>query len=90
MYKQRPSYPALLFAVFALLIGGISMWYLNGRVEDGVGEPASVVAAACITCGVVGSSIVMAFARYQFTHLWNKPDPAFSKKARRGRRNGKL
>ena len=90
MYKHRPTYPAMVAAVLVLLFGGFWTWCLHGRVEDGIGEPSSVVAAGCVSCGLAGILIIMAFARYQFTHLWKKPDPAFSKKARRSRRHGRL
>ena len=90
MYKHRPSSPALWAVVIVLLVGGFFVWHLHGRVVDGIGDPSSVVAAGCVSCGIAGSLLVVAFARYQFTHLWDKPDPAFSKKSRRGRRHGRL
>jgi hypothetical protein len=87
MYKQRPAYPALIAAVVVLAFGAFVVWNQLGKVEDGLAEPSSAVAAGCFSCGIAAACIVAAFARYQFTHLWKKPDPAFSRKQKKLRKN---
>jgi hypothetical protein len=90
MYKQRPAMPALIAAACVMLFGGFVVYYLYRRVDDGDANSASVLFAVCLTCGLVGTLVILAFARYQFTHLWKHPDPAFSKKASRNRKRGRL
>ena len=90
MYKHRPAFPALIAAFCVLALGGLVSFYLNERVEAGEGSMLSVLLVGCLSCGIAGVLFIAAFARYQFSHLWNSPDPAFSKKARRKRDLGKF
>ncbi len=83
MYKQRPAYPALIAALFILIIGAWIIFELHQRVDTGEESASSVVLAYCMTFGIVGTLVVSAFARYQFTHLWKKPDPSVSRNPRK-------
>ena len=79
MYRQRPAYPALVAAACALIIGMSIIMVLKDRLKDGIGTPSSILLTGCISCGIAAVLIVSAFARYQFTHLWKKPNPALAK-----------
>ena len=85
MYRHCPCYPALWAAVFVLALGVAVAGWLQNRVESGIGEPSSVIAASCATFGVAATLLVAAFARYQFTHLWKKPGRSSSQKGRQAR-----
>ncbi len=85
MYKQRPAFAPLIGAVCVFVLGVFITCCLHQQVEAGEGERASVLFAGSLSCGLSGTLVIVAFARYQFTHLWKKPDPAFSKKARKKR-----
>lgn len=79
MYKQRPAYPALIAAVCSLIFGALTCWALKDRVDAGEGTSASILLVACISVGTSGALLIAAFARYQFTHLWKRPEAAHSK-----------
>lgn len=86
MYRQRPAYPALITAAVVLLLGGAFIWWEKNNLDDGVGDVSAIILTACITCGAVLVLLVSAFARYQFTHLWKKPQhPKEVKNSSRGR-----
>ncbi len=89
MYKHRPSYPALFAAAFVLVLGYLVVCWLAKRADAGLGDESTVMAAGCFSCAMAGTLVVAAFARYQFTHLWKNPDPAFARKARKNRRRGR-
>jgi uncharacterized protein (DUF2062 family) len=73
MYRQRPAFPALISAVVVLLFGGALILWEKSNMDDGIGDVSSIILTGCITCGAVLVLLVSAFARYQFTHLWKKP-----------------
>lgn len=73
IYKHRPSYPAL-FAAGLVLLGGSLMCYGATRQYQLDREvPPCVLMIGCGTLLLVGIFLVIAFARYKFTHLWIKP-----------------
>lgn len=76
MYRQRPSYPALISSGAVLLIGTLMVLALK---QEEVSFQILLL-TACITLCSAAILLVTAFARYQFTHLWKQPDPAFSRK----------
>lgn len=85
MYRQRPAGPALVAAACVLVFGTVVIYWLRQRVDIGEANESSVLFAGCLTCGIAGSLVILAFARYQFLHLWVKKDPAFAKKTKRQR-----
>lgn len=90
MYRHRPSGPALIAAGCILILGGSYMYCLYRRVDAGEASPESILHVAFLTIGATGALLILAFARYRFTHLWKHPDPAFSKRAKTKRKNGRL
>jgi len=72
MYRQRPSLPALIAAACSLVFGALVVLELVNRLEDGIGNPSSIVFTTCASCGLAAVLVVTAFARYQFTHLWKR------------------
>jgi spore maturation protein SpmA len=88
MYRHRPAYPALIAAACVLAAGGLIILALENRLKDGIGDPSSIIFTACIACGAAGVLVIIAFARYQYTHLWKKPQypkPEDVKDSSRGR-----
>lgn len=90
MYRQRPSYPALIFTVCVLVAGTAVAFRFKQQAEIGQAEESSVMLVGCITIALACCGIVASFARYQFTHLWKKktpPEPKeiFPKEQSRGR-----
>ncbi|VGO22245.1 hypothetical protein [Pontiella sulfatireligans] len=85
MYKQRPSYPSLISAAVVLVLGAVLVCDILKQVDAGEADASSAILTGCLACGISGSLVIAAFARYQFTHLWRNPDPAFVKK-RKGSR----
>ncbi len=90
MYRQRPSYPALISALCVLIVGALLAFLGLDRYASGTGSMGMVWLTVYATLCVTVICVIMAFARYQFTHLWKQPDPAFSKKAQRKRDRGEL
>jgi sterol desaturase/sphingolipid hydroxylase (fatty acid hydroxylase superfamily) len=86
MYKQRPAYPALIGAVGILVVGGLLSLAALDRYQDGLGSMDVVWFLAYTTLCLVVICVIAAFARYQFLHLWQHPDPAFAKKAAKKRK----
>ncbi|MCF7817910.1 MAG: hypothetical protein K9M54_08515 [Kiritimatiellales bacterium] len=87
MYKQRPAYPALVAAACVMLVGGFLACGLKNRIEDGDGDYSSLLLVGCLSAGLSGTLLIVAFARYQFTHLWKKPDPVPAKRKRHRRKH---
>lgn len=85
MYRHRPDYPAIISAGVVLLIGMVLFFAL--KQEEASFQ--TLLLTACITLCLAAILLVTAFSRYQFTHLWKHPDPAFSKKRARCRERGK-
>lgn len=83
MYKHRPAYPALMTALWVMVIGGLAIFDAHARYGNGDGSKGTFLFAVYVTLGAVLICVVRAFARYRFTHLWKNPIPAFSKKARK-------
>ena len=88
MYRQRPAYPALIGAVCVLVLGFFITCWLHQQAEIGESDGSSVLLVGALSCSISGALVILAFARYQFTHLWKRPDPAFSKKAQKIRDRG--
>ena len=78
--------PALIGVPCVLMLGILIILAL--KFEEC--SSALVLLVACATLCVAAVLVVLAFARYQFSHLWKHPDPAFSKKAEKRRANGVL
>lgn len=76
MYKHRPSYTALTGAVVTLFGGCLLMLGLSRESHSGEEVPASVLLAGCMTFLLFGVFLIVAFARYKYTHLWKKPKHA--------------
>ena len=85
MYKQRPAYPALIAAACIMLIGAFAAHGLIRQIEVGNADPSSLLLVGCLSIGLSGTLVIVAFSRYQFTHLWKKPAPALAKKGKRRR-----
>lgn len=82
MYKQRPAYPALIGAAVVLVFGFMAtfnLYDLSVSGELGIEVP---VMAGALSIGVSGAFLILAFARYQFTHLWKKSSFAPARKSR--------
>jgi hypothetical protein len=88
MYRHRPAYPALMIAVWVLVIGWLVAFDAHARYDHGEGSEGAMLFAVYGTLGAIVICVIGAFARYEFRHLWKNPDPAFSKKARRKRAQG--
>jgi fumarate reductase subunit D len=70
IYKHRPLWSALFGAVFFLILGMLCYFMIYQRVQDGeIGEE-KLLALILISITVPGILIIVAFARYKFTHLW--------------------
>ncbi len=78
MYRQRPSYPALIAAGCVIILGTCVAGCLRKRIDDGEGNPSSLILDICLTVVLTGILLIIAFARYKFTHL--RTDPRLSKK----------
>lgn len=76
MYRQRPSYPALISAGAVLFLGMLLVLALK---QEEVSFQVRLL-TGCITLCMSAILLVTAFARYQFTHLWKHSDPACSRK----------
>jgi hypothetical protein len=57
-------------AVVVFIAGTMLALYQQPQLEAGEIESASIVMTGCMTCAVGGALLIIAFARYQFTHLW--------------------
>jgi uncharacterized membrane protein YphA (DoxX/SURF4 family) len=90
MYRHRPAVPAFVGACAVLIIGLLIICALKPRVDGGELSSSTILLTGCCSLCLAAMCIVAAFARYQFTHLWKHPDPAFSKKAAKKRNNGIL
>lgn len=82
MYRQRPALPAFIAAGFVLVVGGLMVCGLRQHGEAGIGNPPSVLRVACCSFTIAGALVIMAFARYRFTHLWKNHHPSSAKKER--------
>ncbi len=86
MYRHRPAYPALIGAVTVMFFGALATFHFYKMAESGETDKQLFLMSGMITLAFSGALLIAAFARYQFTHLWQRPDPAFSKKERKRRR----
>ena len=70
MYRHGPNKPALIGAVVMLIFGaGCALAFLPA-VESGE-RPASILyLIVSLSLLVAGMLVIVAFARYSFTHLW--------------------
>lgn len=80
IYRHRPLLPALLAAVFSFIAGAMLFLHMEQRYLRGDGSSESVLLTGCITIVLTGSFLIMAFARYRFTHLWKSTGAAHSDK----------
>ncbi|MDF7822949.1 hypothetical protein P4B35_02910 [Pontiellaceae bacterium B12227] len=90
MYRQRPAFPALIFSACVLIAGGLIAVWANRQVEEGLKDESTLILIIFSTLGLAGCGLVAAFARYQYTHLWQKKrhpdaDESASIKQSRGR-----
>jgi hypothetical protein len=69
-------YPALIGIPCVLVLGLLTILALK---FEGCSF-SSMLFTGCACLCLAGVLLVIAFARYQFSHLWRHPDPAFSKK----------
>ncbi len=76
IYRHRPSYTALVGAAVTLIAGSLLMLGLTKSTPSAEGVPASVLLAGCVTFLIFGFFLIVAFARYRFTHLWRTSKPA--------------
>lgn len=70
IYKHRPSYTALIGAGVTLLGGCLLMLGLSRESATSEGFSSPVLLAGCMTFLLFGVFLIIAFARYKFTHLW--------------------
>ena len=84
MYRQRPSSPALISACAVLIIGMLMVLAL--KQEEVPFQ--TLLLTGYITLCLAAMLLVIAFARYQFTHLWKHPDPSFSRNRATRRERG--
>lgn len=75
MYRQRPAYPALVGAIVSLFAGILSVAVIYRRVERGEMSEERLIFIISLTCLMTGIFLIVAFARYQYTHLWLKDRP---------------
>jgi drug/metabolite transporter (DMT)-like permease len=69
-YKQHPTWSALIGAVACLIMALLCFFMIYQRVQSGeIGEE-KLLALIVISITVSGILFIVAFARYQFTHLW--------------------
>jgi hypothetical protein len=80
MYHHKPSLPALGLALFVFICGVLFICDLRPQVESGEINSSSMAAAGFATCSVTGVFLIIAFARYRFTHLWRSTKAAHSDK----------
>ena len=88
MYRQRPAYPALVLAGVVAAVGFIAVCCLKQRVENGEYDATCLLLTAFTTIGITGALVITAFARYQFTHLWKRPNKTTRQRNRQHRRHG--
>ena len=70
VYKQHPMWSALIGAVACLVMGSLSFLVVNQRVQSGDMGKEKLLLPILVTVIVSGILIIVAFSRYQFTHLW--------------------
>jgi hypothetical protein len=80
MHRQRPNLPALFSALFSFLGGILLLASLQLRDGFGASGSAPVLLVVCLTCILTGTFLIIAFARYRFTHLWKGTGAAHSDK----------
>lgn len=80
MYRQRPSIPAIILACVVFFGGTILVVYLRPLLETGEIQGAPVLMTGCVTCILSGALLIIAFSRYQFTHLWKSTGAIHSDK----------
>ncbi|VGO17658.1 hypothetical protein PDESU_06259 [Pontiella desulfatans] len=80
MYRQKPNLVALVAALVSLVGGILTICMLQARDGAGIASPTPVGFLACITLVLTGTFLIIAFARYRFTHLWKRGEAAHSDK----------
>jgi ABC-type nickel/cobalt efflux system permease component RcnA len=80
MYRQRPNLPALIAAGICLVGGVLLMCGLQQKSGVGATCSAPLAAVAFLTSVLTGTFLIIAFARYRFTHLWKSTGASHSDK----------
>lgn len=73
MYRHRPAMPALVAAIVSLAGGAFCFGMLYHRVQSGEIGAEKLKGLILLSFALSGICLIAAFARYQFTHLWMKP-----------------
>ena len=89
MYKHRPSLPSLVLAGLSLGGGSLIFYSLYRREAMGECAMATVLMTGCLTIIMTGGFLIMAFARYKYTHLWKSTGARHSDKYKTPSRNGR-
>ena len=89
IYRHRPSLLALVAAVFSFVAGAVLFYQMQEQHLRGDGSAASVLLTGCLTITLTGAWLIMAFSRYQFTHLWKSTGAVHSDKYKHLRKHRK-
>ncbi len=76
VYKHRPSGSALMAALLTLIGGTAIVCGMARNRMPGEGILSEELLVGCATFLFIGIFLVIAFARYKFTHLWVKSRPS--------------
>ncbi len=75
IYKHRPSFGALTGAAITLIFGCSIIWIQISSLRLGEELPATVLMTGSMTSVLFGVFLIIAFARYKYTHLWRRSSP---------------
>jgi hypothetical protein len=95
IYRHGPSLPALVSAGVVFFSGALLVFSLYQQEQAGEGTVQTVALVGCLTFVITVSLVIMAFARYQYTHLWKSTKASHSDKYKkpglrsRSRRKGR-
>ena len=80
MYRQRPNLPALIAAAICFLGGVLLLCGMQQISGFGAASSAPLETVALLTFALTGTFLIIAFARYRFTHLWKSTGASHSDK----------
>ncbi len=71
MYKHRPNYAALAGALMTF-VAGVLIYFMQFQSSGGHMDPRWALLIPAVTLVLTAALLLVAFARYRYTHLWSK------------------